>query len=275
MIGTQVVTEATPHVRAARPLMVCMAPRDLSNKKYAGKSATRGAFAIMTAMPKLLRLISTHLYLCATLTLLALSAMAIVLAFPATRGLLLTRWTDMAMLALLACLGCTTLRALWRKRWLSALFHLGAALLIVGGGLTAGYAKEGQIIFTDAPYAPPEYRQCLIDGDRVALQAFEMPIYPDGMPQQYITHLIFPEGTRTVSVNAPLRRKGWTYYQMSYQEVEGYYGEVVFNTILTVRKDPGVPFTFSGYGVIILAAFALAIREMVQNTRQRRREVTA
>lgn len=226
-------------------------------------------------MRRVSRFVSTHLPLCATLTLLAFSAVAIVLAFPSKRPLLQSPWTNGILLAFLVCLGGVTLRALWRKRWVSALFHLGTMLIVIGGGLTAGYAKEGQLIFTDASYAPLEYRQCLIDGDRVALHSFEVPTYPDGMPKQYITHLVFPEGTRTVSVNAPLRRKGWTYYQMSYQQVEGYYGEPVYNTILTVRKDPGATVTFCGYGTVILAAFLLALRETARRNQLRRQEVVA
>lgn len=228
----------------------------------------------MKCMRKVLHTISKSLPLYATLILLFLSVMAIVLAFPSARSLLHSQWVNGILLALLVCLGYITLRALFRKRWLSALFHLGTMAIIIGGGITAGYTKEGQIIFTDAPYAPPEYRQCIIDGDRVALQSFEMPTYPDGMPKQYITHLIFPEGIQTVSVNAPLRRKGWTYYQMSYQQVEGYYGEPVFNTILTVRKDPGATLTFCGYALIILAAFAQAIHTTMRHKVLRTQEIT-
>lgn len=227
----------------------------------------------MECMRKVLHTLSQSLPLCATLTLLFLSVMAIVLAFPSARTLLQSQWLNGILLALLICLGGITLRALFRKRWLSALFHLGTMAIIIGGGITAGYTKEGQIIFTDASYAPPEYRQCVIDGDRIALHSFEMPTYPDGMPQQYITHLMFPEGMHTVSVNAPLRRKGWTYYQMSYQQVEGYYGEPVFNTILTVRKDPGANITFCGYALLILAAFAQAIRTTIRHQRLRAQEV--
>lgn len=226
-------------------------------------------------MQKVLGLISRIRLIGAVWILLFLSAMAIVLAFPATRSILTSSWTNGVMLCTFVVVGELVLDALWRKRWISALIHLGVALIIMGAGITAGQTKEGQIVFTDADYAPAEYRQCIVGGERVALHSFEMPTYPDGMPQQYITHLIFPEGTKTVSVNAPLRRKGYTYYQMSYQQVEGYYGEPIYNTILTVRKDPGAKFTFWGYGCVIVAAFALAIRESLLQNKARKLEVTA
>jgi hypothetical protein len=226
-------------------------------------------------MQKMLGLISRIRTIGAVWMLLFFSAMAIILAFPATRGMLTSSWTNGIMLCTMIILGELVLDALLRKRWISALIHLGATLIIIGGGITASKAKDGQIVFTDADYAPPEYRQCIVGGDRVALHSFEMPTYPDGMPKQYITHLIFPEGTKTVSVNAPLRRKGYTYYQMSYQQVEGYYGEPVYNTILTVRKDPGAKVTFWGYGCVIVAAFALALRESRSQNKTRKLEVAA
>jgi hypothetical protein len=60
---------------------------------------------------------------------------------------------------------------------------------------------------------------------------------------------------------------------MSYQQVEGYYGEPVFNTILTVRKDPGANITFCGYALLILAAFTQAIRTTMRHQRLRAQEV--
>ena len=213
--------------------------------------------------------------LLATMGLLFFSAAAIVFAFPGTRPYLVGAWTNAILLVFLLVLTATGIQALFKKRWLSTFFHLGAALILIGGGLTASHAKEGHIVFTDALYAPIEYRQCLIDGDRVALHSFEIPTYPNGMPRQYITRLAFPEGLRTVKVNAPLRRKGWTYYQMSYQQVVGDYGEPLLNTILTVRKDPGATITFCGYATLILAAFAMAIRETFRRHRAQQQECMA
>jgi hypothetical protein len=198
--------------------------------------------------------------------------MAIVFAFPKTHAWLTSAWSNGALLAILAGLVVTTGAALLNKRWLSALFHCGAAFIIVGGGLTAGYTKEGQVTLTDYTYAPFEYRQFLLEGERIALHSFEVPTYPNGMPRQYISHLVFPEGTKTVSVNHPLKRNGWTFYQMSYQKDPGYYGEPVFSTILTLRKDPGYPYTFCGYGLIIVAAFAFALRETCKRSKAQHQE---
>ena len=202
------------------------------------------------------------------LALLALAACAAVLAFPGTRTILRTTWANAALLALLAaCVGCA-LWALARRRWLCALFHAGAAAVIVGGGLTADHARTWQVGLVDSPIAPPEYATWRTegkpDGEVVALESFTIETYPDGMPKQYRTRLRFPEGVREIAVNRPLRRKGLTYYQMSYARAWDPYGQPVWQTILSVRKDPGVPVVFAGYGALALAALGMAIRESLQ-----------
>ncbi len=106
---------------------------------------------------------------------------------------------------------------------------------------------------------------------------------------------------QTLAVNQPLRRKGLTYYQMSAYDryvpaidrmgnpvyfkylamdeelkprfdaaghpvYHGEQGEMPVEylmrfTELSVRSDPGAPIVFVGYGVLILAALGLALRE--------------
>lgn len=194
--------------------------------------------------------------------MLLLAAAAAALAFPKLHGVLRMPATYAVLWALLLAFVAVTLRALWRRRWLSALFHAGAAAVIVGGGVTASKAKTWQVGLVDSPIAPPEYRQRVIGGDLVALKSFTIETYPDGMPRQYRTRLLFPEGEREVSVNRPLRRKGFTYYQMSYSKAYDPYGRQVWQTHLTVRRDPGVAVTFAGYGALALAAALMAMREV-------------
>ena len=215
---------------------------------------------MLLSLPSLARLMRSIV----AVVLLLLAATAAVLAFPHLHGVLRSTAPYATLWALLAAFVAVTLRALCRRRWLSALFHAGVAAVIVGGGVTAGYAKEWQVGLVDSPIAPPEYRQRMIDGDLVALSAFIIETYPNGMPRQYRTRLLFPEGEREVAVNAPLRRKGLTYYQMSYSKAYDPYGRQVWQTHLTVRRDPGVPITFMGYGALVLAAAMMAVREVRQ-----------
>ena len=195
--------------------------------------------------------------------LLALAAAAAVLAFPGARAALGTPWANGALLALLLALAVCAVAALARRRWLSALFHAGAVAVIVGGGITAGHAETWQVALVDAPaeITPPEYRRTVVDGDVAELRGFAIETYPDGMPRQYRTRLAFPEGERELSVNRPLRRKGVTYYQMSYSQARDPYGRAWWATHLTLRRDPGAPVAFAGYGLLTLAALGMAIRE--------------
>lgn len=195
--------------------------------------------------------------------LLALAAVAAALAFPRLRVVLGTPWANGVLLALLAALAVCAAVALWRRRWLSALFHAGAAAVVVGGGITAGHAESWQVALVDAPrdFTPPEYRRTVVDGDVAELESFTIETYPDGMPKQYRTRLRFPEGVRELWVNKPLRRKGVTYYQMSYSRATDPYGRQWWVTHLTLRRDPGAPVTFVGYGLLVAAALGLALRE--------------
>ncbi len=137
--------------------------------------------------------------------------------------------------------------------------------------------------------------------DVATLEDVEVETYPNGMPKQYRTRLAFEEGSYEIAVNQPLRRKGLTYYQMSYAQsylpaVDRYGSPIYFRTLdldakgepqfdaqgrpiykgdgwehpvgfpsvstqLSVRKDPGAPITFAGYGLLILATFLFALRE--------------
>lgn len=194
-------------------------------------------------------------------TLLALAGVSVVLAFESQRGMLQTAGCRAGAWGLLVIFAVLTVWALWRRRWVSALFHSGALAVVVGGALTAGYAKQWELWLVDSPIAPVEYRQRMIQGERVALERFEVEAYPNGQPKQYRTTLRFPEGAREISVNKPLRRNGLTYYQMSYAQGQDPYGEPVWQTMILVRQDPGWPVVFAGYALLVAAAVAMALRE--------------
>lgn len=214
------------------------------------------------ALPKLLRA-SLCPAVCRGFGAAALVAFALVsaaLAFPQCQGLLqhaAWRWTMRALLVLLVLL---TLRALWRKRWVSALFHAAMTAILVGGAITQGYAKNWEIWLVDSPIAPTELRQCLVQGERVSLERFEIETYDNGMPKQFRTCLRFPEGPRELAVNQPLRRNGLTFYQMSYAQGQDPYGREVWQTLLLIRKDPGWPVVAAGYCALALATLLLALR---------------
>ena len=192
--------------------------------------------------------------------LLALAALSLVLAFPKSHGLLQTAGCTGVLWGLLGALAAVALRALWKRRWVSALFHAGALCLVVGGALSAGHAKTWEVWLEDSPFATPEMRQRVVKGELVTLERFEIERYENGMPKQFRTTLRFPDGLQQIEVNRPLRRKGLTYYQMSYHERPDAYGQPVRMTMLLLREDPGWPVVFSGYGLLAAAALLLAVR---------------
>ena len=200
----------------------------------------------------------------AVVTLLVLALLSGILAFPKTQGVLGTPWAKGAVTAFALVCATVTVAALLRRRWLSALFHAGATAVAVGGLVTAFLAQTWQVELVDAPLAPRELRQRVVNGDTVTLKDFEIETYPNGMPKQFRTTLTFPEGDRTLAVNQPLRRDGITYYQMSYTQATDPMGHSWWATVLSLRYDPGAPIVFAGYGLLVLAALGLAVREALR-----------
>lgn len=216
------------------------------------------------------------------LLLLMLAGVSVGMAFPSVREVVVASLSwRVAMGVFGVILGGVGGVALWRRRWLSALFHLGGVLVIIGGLQTARLAREEMVWLPDVPamYLPVGARLRSVMGEAepmvssrrregdelMSLLWFKLERYANGMPRQYRTMLRFPEGKRELSVNRPLRRKGVTYYQMSYAPVADEMGQPMgWQTGILVRRDPGWRLVLAGYGVLALAALGLALREEVR-----------
>lgn len=78
----------------------------------------------------------------------------------------------------------------------------------------------------------------------VALEEFEIVYYPGGTsPATYASAVLIEGKSYPIGMNAPLRLKGYTFYQSSYDE---------HGSILWVNKDPGKWPTYAGYAVLFL-----------------------
>jgi len=78
----------------------------------------------------------------------------------------------------------------------------------------------------------------------VELEEFEIVYYPGGAsPATYSSQVRIEGQSYPVGMNAPLRLKGYTFYQSSYDE---------HGSILWVNKDPGKWPTYAGYGLLFL-----------------------
>ncbi len=209
--------------------------------------------------------------------LYVLVAASIYLAFPQPHSWLTSNAVYAVLWGLLLINGLVALRALCR--WIkhpsgfaiaSLGFHLGFLLLIVAGGLsrnsTSGYVPlaagdRERRLFDKAIRTPlstlPFY---------IHLDNFTIDTYPSGMHRQYYSQLRLIDTATgeqyqgTASVNHPVRHAGWTIYQMSYQHfTDPQTGAPLWVTILQVKHDPGLPYLFTAYGLIVFAALAFAI----------------
>jgi cytochrome c biogenesis protein ResB len=61
--------------------------------------------------------------------------------------------------------------------------------------------------------------------------------------------------TRTISMNNPLKYRGYSLFQSSY--IPGQ----VETTVLSVRNDPGTPLVYAGFLVVLFGVIALFSRQ--------------
>ncbi len=105
--------------------------------------------------------------------------------------------------------------------------HIGALLLLFGGFLTSTYSREGDMViyegetvnfFSNEHNPKPVYLPF-----RIKLIDFEKQYHPaSGIPRAFKSDIILMDGSSqwpsTISMNEPLRYKGYTFYQSSFIE---------------------------------------------------------
>ena len=138
------------------------------------------------------------------------------------------------------------------------LLHLGFLLAVGALALKAAFMPPRM----QAPLKPGE--SAMLEDGVVVLKGFEVPKYKDGKPRQYVSdvHVISgtasegckPEATHArISVNHPLRWKGWWLYQSSYDAAcESY-------TVIEAVRDPFLPAAALA-GIFLLAGSAMMCR---------------
>lgn len=172
------------------------------------------------------------------------------------------------------------LRALFKRRWLSALFHGAAAYLIAGALMSALGGEQpssGYLPLASGDYDTRLYSQDLSEKlydlpFTVTMNRFSIATYPDSaMPKQYFSDLTLTasdgafEVRKTASVNTPIRFQGWTIYQMSYGQGQNVYtGEAVIYSILFFSRDSGVVHVFIAFGLILAGTAWLMIRSLMK-----------
>lgn len=141
------------------------------------------------------------------------------------------------------------------------LLMAGALLVGCGWTLSALRSEERAVTLVEEPSAPVTMRQFRLEDGRFALTGVTLERAPSGDVTQCAAELTCFLGptfreTQTVSleINRPLDWKGWRVYLMDAREVLSPSGGWTQMAELSMRKDPGVPWAFTGYALLIGAA---------------------
>ncbi len=221
---------------------------------------------------------------------LSLASVALAFLGPERAGALMDRLPLQAATALFAAaLTFNGVRALRRRRWDSALLHLGCAL-VVGGWLAGRYAVR-----VATPERPAVGAMAMIDGDvsdklwdgayltnyvgrvpfSVKLEHFFVERYErnahdvdagrDAPVREYRSRVTVTEPGKTpyvanVRVNHPVYVQGYFIYQMSWGESSDMMGRPVTYTVLQFIRDPGLPVVYAGFAVLFAGILIFAAR---------------
>ncbi len=112
-------------------------------------------------------------------------------------------------------------------------------------------------VFTNVAGYIISFRNRILNMDfDILLKKFNVPRYQGTRrAMSYESEVFVPElGDRVISMNEPLKHKGYTFYQASFQEDEK--GEPVMS-ILSVNKDPGRFWKYLGSALIVLGCIVM------------------
>ena len=112
--------------------------------------------------------------------------------------------------------------------------HVSILVIFAGSLIGNFYGYKASVMipegsYTDQVYDSKREGHPPIPLDfRVRCNGFWLTYYDNGMPKDYISHLVVEENgqkvvEKTIEVNDPLKYKGLTFYQSSYQAIDGQY----------------------------------------------------
>ena len=145
---------------------------------------------------------------------------------------------------------------------------LGTALFVVDGRLPLWEGDSSARILRGGPDEEPTEHAIPF---RVRLDAFEIDKYPGTeRPAMFRSRVTVidasgAEHPAIIEMNRPLTFGGYSFFQSSYQIERG--REM---SILSVSKDPGQPFVFWGYALLVLGMIIVLITRAAQTTRAER-----
>ena len=141
--------------------------------------------------------------------------------------------------------------------------------------LHIGFLLAVAALALKAAFMPPRMQASLKPGESAALgdgvlvlKRFDVPRYPGGKPSQFVSdvHVVSPGGGAAadrmpevvhaeISVNHPMRWKGWWIYQSSYDAASCAY------TVLEAVRDPFLPMAALA-GILLLLGSAMQVMKV-------------
>nr|MBF0222061.1 cytochrome c biogenesis protein ResB [Desulfobulbaceae bacterium] len=124
--------------------------------------------------------------------------------------------------------------------------HVSILVIFVGSLIGNFFGFKASVLLpegssTDKVYASTDAHEPIpLDGFTVRCDQFDMTYYDTGMVRDYISKLTVTNDdnssfTQTIEVNHPLQYKGLTFYQSSYQAIEGQFSARITND--STNKD--------------------------------------
>jgi hypothetical protein len=203
---------------------------------------------------------------------------------PTAAGDWMSKLPNLVGVAVLALvLVVTGTRAVFRRRYHSALFHCGLAVILIGW-------LTGQVaVRTASTENPITGLMALIDGDRsdklykgsrleefagrvpftVQLEKFTVERYPsrddryEAPVREYRSRVTIQEAGKSprledVRVNHPVYVQGFYIYQMSWGQTRDDWGRPVTYTVLQFIRDPGLTVVYAGFVLLFAGALWFA-----------------
>ena len=221
---------------------------------------------------------------------LSLGAVALAFPGPERSGALMSHPVMLGFTVLLAAaLLFNGLRAVTRRRFDSALLHVGCAC-VVAGWLAGRFAERmstlekpavGSMAMSDGDVSDKLYEGANLDRlagrvpFTVKLEKFfvdyyepnqhdrdagRMPMVKEYRSRVTVTEPGKPPHVENVRVNHPVYVQGYYIYQLSWGQSNDVYGRPVTYTVLQFIRDPGLPAVYAGFVVLFAGALLFAAR---------------
>ena len=221
---------------------------------------------------------------------LALCSVALAFSGPERSGALMSTPVMQGFTAVMAVLlAFNGLRAVTRRRFDSALLHVGCACVL------AGWLMGRHAVRTATPERPATGSMAMVDGDvsdklwdgpqltnyvgrlpfLVKLDKFFVEYYDANasdrdagrMPpvREYRSRVTLaepgkPSYVANVRVNHPVWVQGYHIYQLSWGQSWDMYRRPVTYTVLQFIRDPGLPVVYTGFAVLFAGVLLFAVR---------------